>query len=266
MEAGTPLTIGISPHAPYTVEGPALRKVVSRAIARNAPITMHLAELAEETDFLRDLSGPLGREWDLMLKMDIIDDEIPLFPYGSHGSGGPVRWAQRWGLIVTDKHHKDPPPRRLPVLLAHVNYCDDAELAQLAASPVSIAYCPRTHAYFRHAPHRYRDMLAAGINVCLATDSRASNPDLSILKEAQLVHQRDELDPYTALELITTSAARALGLGNSVGSLSPEKHADLLFFPMADGDPDALLANLVNTAPAPAKVWIGGTPVNFSDL
>src|SRR4029079_19507713 len=102
--------------------------------------------------------------------------------------------------------------------------------------------------------------------VCLGTDSRASNPDLSILKEAQLLHQRDQVDPHSALELITVNAARALGMGTSVGSISPDKHADLLFFPMATKDPDAVLAEIVNTAPAPAKIWISGEPVTLSAL
>ena len=48
-------------------------------------------------------------------------------------------------------------------LLVHVNYCDDEELAILAAGQTSVVYCPRTHRYFGHAPHRWREMLGHGI-------------------------------------------------------------------------------------------------------
>src|SRR4029077_13494527 len=89
---------GISPHAPYTVEGPVLRACIRQALIKRLPIAMHLAELADETPFLRDLSGPLGNNWDLMQKMDILDDRIPLLP----GSGGPIRWGQLWGLLLSD--------------------------------------------------------------------------------------------------------------------------------------------------------------------
>src|SRR5262249_9817141 len=156
-------------------ETPALEAILHRALLKKLPIAMHLAELPDEDAFLRDQSGPLGHEWDLMQKMDILDDQIPTF------DGGPIRWAQFCGLLITD-------PRDLPILLAHVNYCDDAELALLAASHANVIYCPRTHHYFRHPPHRYREMLAAKINVCLGTDSLASNPDLSLLREAQFLH------------------------------------------------------------------------------
>ena len=119
------------------------------------------------------------------------------------------------------------------MLLAHVNYCDNAELAQLAGSHVSVAYCPRTREFFGHdavKPHRYRDMLDAGMNVCLATDSLASNPDLAVLKEAQLLHLRDGLSPLTALDMITRRAAMALGRQHDLGSLAPENTPDLLLF------------------------------------
>ncbi len=251
---GSRLTPGISPHAPYTVEGPALRACVQRAIIKRLPLCMHLAELADEAAFLRDFSGSLGRDWDVMQKMDILDFGIPLY------AGGPIRWAQLHGLLVNG-------PRDFPVLLAHVNYCDDAELSQLSATTASVAYCPRTRHYFGHdavAPHRYRDMLAAGINVCLATDSLASNPDLDVLKEAQLLHQRDALDPTAALEMITRRPAAALGLADLAGSISPGKSADLVLFPIevsSDVAPRTLLSELLDRTPIPKGVWIAGEGV-----
>ncbi len=250
---GTPALLrGISPHAPYTVEGPVLRACLRQAIIQRLPLAMHLAELADETPFLRDLTGTLGRDWPLMQKMDLLDDHIPLM------KGGPLRWAQRWGLLLADA--REPKPRAFPVLLAHVNYCDHAELAQLAASRAAVAYCPRTHAYFGHPPHRYRDMLAAGVNVCLATDSLASNPDLSVLREARHVWERDRMDAYALLEMITRRAAAALGLDDKVGTLAPGKMADLVLLPI--NEEGNTIEKIVAEAPAPAAVWIGGQRVS----
>jgi aminodeoxyfutalosine deaminase len=57
---------GISPHAPYTVEGPVLRACLRAAIVKGLAMTMHLAEVADEAAFLEELSGSLGREWTVM--------------------------------------------------------------------------------------------------------------------------------------------------------------------------------------------------------
>jgi cytosine/adenosine deaminase-related metal-dependent hydrolase len=55
-------------------------------------------------------------------------------------------------------------------------------------------------------------MQEAGIRVVLGTDSRASNPDLCILSELQFLLRRHlELSVTDTLEMITTSAAAALG-------------------------------------------------------
>ena len=238
---------GISPHAPYTVEGPALRACVRQSILKNLPLAMHLAESADEGAFLKDMSGALGWEWEVMRERDMLDEHMPRM------RGGPIRWAQRWGLLLADA--RESKTRAFPVLLAHVNYCNPGELSQLAASRASVAYCPRTHAYFGHPPHRYRDMLAAGINVCLATDSRASNPDLSLLKEAKLLLERDGMDPYALLEMITRRGAAALGL-ERVGTIAPGQAADLTLLPWpGEGDPAEWALRI---APKPAAVWLGG--------
>ena len=251
------LAIGLSPHAPYTVEGPALRKIVGRAIVKRLPLCMHLAEHREEGDFLRDLSGPLGRSWSVMQRLSTLDDQIPTF------RGGPIRWGQLWGLLVTDP--VVPAPRDLPVVLAHVNYCDNAELAQLAASHVSVAYCPRTREFFGHEQngrHRYREMLESGINVCLGTDSLASNPDLSVRTDARLLHERDGLPALQALDMITQRGATALGRRDTLGSLTPGKLADVQLMRIigAKGDDDILEAVLKN-AGGPERLWLGGRRV-----
>jgi cytosine/adenosine deaminase-related metal-dependent hydrolase len=242
---------GVSPHAPYTVEGPALQEIIKRALKRRAPIAMHLAENREEADFLRDLSGPLGRSWKVMQRLKTLDDQIPLF------EGGPIAWADHHGLLAAS--HK------IPVLLAHVNYCSDQDLALLAKSKASVVYCPRTRHYFGHdqvTPHRYRDMLNAGgggVNVCLGTDSLASNPDRNILKEAQLLFQRDAIPPQLAFDMITWRAAQALGL--NAGRLTPNTLADFILMPLPTPPTatlDSLLTQLLHETPAPTAVWIAG--------
>ncbi len=242
-------SIGLSPHAPYSVEGPALEKIAATARQHHLPLCMHLAELREERDFLADLSGPLGRDWPLMQRLDLLDDQIPCF------ADGPIRWAEHYGLFKAGT----------PVILAHVNYADDAELDMLARSGAAVAYCPRTRHYFGHdalVPHRWRDMCSRGIHVCLATDSKASNPDLSVLREAQFVkRQHADADAQQLLAMLTTQPAAALGLAEKIGRLAPGFAADILamsvpteFTTTAAGIADYLIGH----SPTPVQVWVRG--------
>ena len=83
-------------------------------------------------------------------------------------------------------------------LIAHGTYLEPDDFWQLRpeAAPdghrVAVAFCPRTHARFGHAPHPYRALLERGVIVCLGTDSLASAPSLSILDEMRFLHRRDE--------------------------------------------------------------------------
>ncbi|PIU32921.1 MAG: S-adenosylhomocysteine deaminase, partial [Syntrophobacteraceae bacterium CG07_land_8_20_14_0_80_61_8] len=79
-------------------------------------------------------------------------------------------------------------------------------------------------------------LLAAGINVALGTDGCASNNDLNLFGEMDTcakLHKVATLDPTTmaaptVLRLATAGGARALGLGDSVGTLEPGRLADLI--------------------------------------
>ena len=120
-------------------------------------------------------------------------------------------------------------------LVIHGNYLDDEELKLLAEHEnLTLIYCPRTHAYFGHADHPWRKLHACGGRVALGTDSRGSNPDLSLWNELRFLHKRHpDVEIEELLRMGTINGAIALGLGDETGSLSPGKRADLAVVTLA---------------------------------
>ncbi|HWE96684.1 MAG TPA: amidohydrolase family protein [Tepidisphaeraceae bacterium] len=235
------LRAGISPHAPYSVEMGGYRRCLEAARERGLPLATHLAETADETPFLARHEGPFRELWEYL---GAWDDAVPAF------AGGPIRFAHAAGMLD------------YPTLLAHVNYCDDKELALLAAGRASVAYCPRTHAYFGHPPHRWREMLRVGINVAVGTDSCASSPDLNLVDDLRLLRRlAPEVPPHALWELATVRPARAIGMETRVGTLEGGKAADFVLFAASGNDP---LATVLESETLPKQVWIAGEPVPIS--
>src|SRR3989475_5511968 len=58
--ATSPLSLGVSPHAPYTVSGPLYRAVADFARGAGLPVALHLAESSAETQLVQQGSGPLA--------------------------------------------------------------------------------------------------------------------------------------------------------------------------------------------------------------
>lgn len=229
------LRIGLTPHAPYSVEVAGYQRCLEAARGRNLPLATHLAESPDEGVFLADHAGPFRQLWDWL---GWWDGQVPRF------EGGPIRLAKAVGLLD------------YPTLLAHVNYCDDQELELLERGKASVVYNPRTHAFFGHPPHRWRQMLARGINVAVGTDSCASSPDLNLVDELRLLHELAPETPVERLwEMATLRAARAIGQEGRVGSITAGKAADLAIFPARSDRP---LLEVLEGSALPGQVWIGG--------
>ncbi len=229
------LRVGVTPHAPYTVEEPGYARCLEFAKAHRRPLATHLAETPDESALLSAHNGPFRRLWDAV---DGWDQEVPKY------EGGPIRLARDLGLLD------------YPTLLAHVNYCDDDELEILSAGKASVVYCPRTHAYFGHSPHRWREMLERGINVAVGTDSRGSSPDLNLVDDLRLLHRIAPETPVIQLwEMATIRAARAIGWAGEVGSMEPGKRADFTIFSARGEEP---LKEILESNVAPTGVWIDG--------
>lgn len=229
--------IGVSPHAPYTLEPDGLTACANRAQDAGLPICIHLAETRDEEAFTMNAEGPLAEH---LKRLGVWDAEI------TAAGVRPVGLVDRCGLLTSR------------TVAAHANYVTDAEIALLARRGTSVAYCPRTHAAFGHEPHPYRAMIEAGVNVCIGTDSLASNPSLSVLDDLRFLWRRgDGLDAETLLRLGTLNGAIALGWSDSAGAIAPGMPADLAVVPIEPGPKRRGIAAIFETDAPPRAVYIG---------
>lgn len=179
---------GLEPHAPYSA-GPELYRA---AAALDRPLSTHLAETPQELQFVAQAAGPFK---ELLVRLGKWDDRYARdYNQGQH----PVDWL---AALASDSRW----------VCAHCNYVGDAQIQSLARLGWSVVYCPRASEYFGHAHHPYRQMLEAGVNVCLGTDSILCHQSLSILDEMRLLRQRDRTEPRLLLTMATTQGLKALG-------------------------------------------------------
>lgn len=200
---------GLQPHATNTVDRRAYQWAVGRARRAAMPLATHLAETLDERHFIAHAKGP---QRDLLERLGLWDDSV----------------LDHIGRGLTPVAHLAPILREaadsgVPVLAAHASDLTDRDIDLLARAAVTVAYCPRAHAYFGSpaliGPHRYRDLLDAGVRVCLGTDSIINLPPrdveragLGVLPDLALLWNRDRTPLRTLIAMATTHPALALGL------------------------------------------------------
>jgi len=200
---GSSVTLGLQPHAPYSCNA----ESYSMAAATGLRLSTHLSETIEEAEYVEHASGPLA---EMLQEFGLWDESIR--PTGRH----PIP-------------HVVYAVNRRPFIAAHVNYLDDDHIAMLASAGVSVAYCPRAAAYFGHphaghSPHRYREMLDCGVNVCIGTDGLPCldrSDRLTPLDDVALLMARDGGDPTQMLRMATMNGAIALGASAAAATLCP---------------------------------------------
>ena len=208
------VTLGLSPHAPYTVSDPLYVATGELARRRKLPLAMHIAESAAEEDMVVRGEGPFA-------------DRL-------RRRGIEVSKRARSPIALLEKHDLLQPGS----LLIHCIRVDDTDITTIARRGCSVAHCPASNAKFGHGVAPLLPMLAAGIPVGIGSDSVASNNRMDILDEARLavlIHRgatrrHDAFGAHQALALATLGGARALGLDDRIGSLEVGKEADLAAF------------------------------------
>jgi cytosine/adenosine deaminase-related metal-dependent hydrolase len=203
---------GLAPHALFTASANLYRRCEEIALRKHVLLTTHLAESREEMSMFVDASGPLyefvkgiGRP------MDDCGNETPL-----------EKFAGRLGETS------------LPWIIAHLNELSDSDFDLLERSTrrLQVVHCPRSHDYFGHSPFQFQKLQKLGLNICLGTDSLASNDDLSLFVEMRAFQKTfPEVLPEKILEMVTVNPARALQQENQLGKLRAGFQADLIGVP-----------------------------------
>ena len=197
---------GLSPHAPYTASLQLVEQTAKLSAETDTPVAMHLAESREELPLLSQGDGALR---DLL-------EERGCWVEGSIPKKTSIReYLERLSLCAR-------------AMVIHGNYLNSGDIEFLArrSSRMSVIYCPRTHAFFGHDRYPLQELFNAGVCVGLGTDSRASNPDLSLWREVHSVARfHSGVNPETILKMANLGGATALGRSTEFGTLEPGKRA-----------------------------------------
>ncbi len=206
--------IGISPHTLYSTTPSVLKTTLRFAREFELPVSIHLAESDEEYLMFKNRSGPLY-DW-LKERGRTMED---------CGFGSPVKTF----------FNNYSPPRN--VLVAHANYLDDGDITILQNNEANVVHCPSSFEYFGHKMFRFDELMKAGINVCLGTDSLASakvdgrnNVALDMFNEMRLFSKR-LINPEVIVKMATVNGAKALGYERRCGCLNLGAFADLICIP-----------------------------------
>jgi cytosine/adenosine deaminase-related metal-dependent hydrolase len=198
--------------------------------ARGARTSLHLSEHAAERAFLRDGGGPFAE----FLKARNVSSADWAPPGIS-----PVEYADKLGLLQPS------------VIAVHLAATTREELELVSQRRAPVVLCPRSNLFIELKLPPLFDVLQAGIEPGLGTDSLASNTSLDVLAEACALHDRfPQLDAKLFLSMATWFGARALGLEQHVGALAPGLSPGLLAFDLTQTEVDPCKYLLRSPPPA----------------
>jgi 5-methylthioadenosine/S-adenosylhomocysteine deaminase len=189
------LSFCLAPHAPYSVTDASLVRVATYAGELDVPVHIHVHETADE-----------------------ISESVK-----QHGAR-PLRRLQKLGLLG------------LRLIAVHAVHLTEDEIALLADHACHVAHCPSSNLKLASGIAPVPALRARGVNVGLGTDGAASNNRLDLFSEMRLAAllakgaggDATSLRAHEALEMATINSARALGLEQHIGSITPGKRADIM--------------------------------------
>lgn len=240
---------GISPHAPYSLDGSVIKDLMMIAAEQGARVHLHLGESALELDLYRHGDRSM---------LDIYGDMRDEFELVRRGGAGQdtASYADSLGVLVPTAH------------LAHAIYLDRAGRDLLRRRGTQVALCPRSNAMLGLGPAPVASYLAEGHEIAVGTDSLASSPSLDLMEDvaqlAAIAREQGYPGDDLAARLVraaTAGGARALGLaGCGYGTLVLGGPADLAVFDVHTDHP-AVEAALVSHGAGRCTLTVAGGAV-----
>ena len=206
------VTLGVSPHAPFTVSAPLFQETVRFAQEQNYLVCIHAAESEAETELIKNGSGVMMESF----RQRGITWNPP--------RASPVAYLHDLGILKPN------------TLLVHCIRLEAPDYETLCNQGVRVAHCPKSNARLQHGWMNLKAMREHRIPTGLGSDSVASNNSMDLFEEMRFASANpcwmsaaaDGLSTHDALRMATLGGAEALGLSKSIGSLEAEKQADVI--------------------------------------
>jgi 5-methylthioadenosine/S-adenosylhomocysteine deaminase len=209
------VTLGLSPHSPYTVAPVLLETLARYAVDERLPLMLHAAESEAEQALMLEGGGIFAAAY-----------AFRGFVFDSPRTTT-VRHLANTGVL-------DARP-----LLAHCVRVDEGDIELLKKFGTGVAHCPKSNAKLGHGRAPLAAMLGAGVGVGLGSDSVASNNVCDVLEESRFallasraafetIEGGRMLDANDALRLLTHGGASAMNMQGVTGSLEEGLEADLV--------------------------------------
>jgi cytosine/adenosine deaminase-related metal-dependent hydrolase len=226
LDKAPPLrAIGVSPHSLYTLGREAIGGCCQVARQRGLRLHPHLAETAEEVEYV---AAGSGRFADYAARFGW---EMELVQAGGSGRT-PCAELDAMGALGPDVH------------VAHGVHCDAEDRALLRRRGTAVALCVRSNRILGAGEAPVAAYLDEGSPIAVGTDSLASSPSHDLVEELAAGRELARRQGYAAADLerrlveaATLGGAQALGK-DDIGRLGPGARADLAVFdvPLV-GDP-----------------------------
>ncbi|MCC6251745.1 MAG: amidohydrolase family protein [Bacteroidia bacterium] len=200
-------TSSITPHAPYSTSAN-LISLISKNHQAHLPLSIHNQESPAENEFFIEGKGDL---------MQMIND------FGINTTHWEVHPEGSLRSIAALLH------RPVKIIWVH-NTCSSRNEVMQVQQMLPDSYwclCPNANLYIENRLPDFSIFNTISSNVCLGTDSLASNHDLSILNEMQLISKQTEIKFDTLLQWATINGAKALGFDKLLGSIEKGKKCGL---------------------------------------
>lgn len=214
--------VGISPHAPYSIDAPVLTKMADLARELDVRLHIHVAESDGEDELYRTGTGPLADR----LRV-VTTRRVAVLADGGAGLGTGA-YVQSLGVLGPTCH------------IAHGVYLGAEGRAIMKAEGTVVALCPRSNHIVGVDGPPVADFLREDVPFAVGTDSLGSSPSLDLLDDVAELRRLAVADGYDHSDLddrllaaATLHGAHALGLDAMLGSLAVGKRADLAVFDVA---------------------------------
>jgi cytosine/adenosine deaminase-related metal-dependent hydrolase len=121
-------------------------------------------------------------------------------------------------------------------VFAHGIHFEEPEVDLLAETKSNISHCPSSNMKLASGFAKIPLMLRKGVPVSLGCDGGPSNNTYDMIREMRMaasIHKAVSRDPVTptaeqVIEMATLGGARAMGIERDVGSIVPDKLADVI--------------------------------------